>query len=196
MTRVTGTRSADLTAVLRLAATRVLVLPTLLLLLPACQTMTPRGAAPQLAVPTDGNGALMDYIADQAYVTVEPAYRAVYILWRNEIYAGGFAELTEELRAAGIVKREWDYPPDAVLDRASVGYMICKAARVRSGLNWQLTGLGRYAWRELNYLGIASPISEYGYVPGGQFIGVLARAEEYMHKSGTAPGPADLGHAP
>ena len=75
--------------------------------------------------------------------------------------------------------------------------MLCRAADVRTGLNWRLTGMGRYAWRELNYLKIASPISEYGYVPGGQFIGVLARAEDYMHRvRGDGTEPVELGAAP
>ncbi|MGD8452974.1 MAG: hypothetical protein PVJ57_14235 [Phycisphaerae bacterium] len=151
------------------------------LLLSGCQAPGPR-ATTQPAVPTEGNGALAEYIADQPYVTVEPAYRAVYILWKNEVFDGDFAALTDALEAGSVIPGGWDYPADALISRGSVGYLLCRACGIRSGLNWRLTGLGRYAWRELNYLGIASPLSEYGYVPGGQFIGMLARAEEYMHR--------------
>lgn len=152
------------------------------LFLSGCQAAGPRLATTQPTVPTEGNGALAEYIADQPYVTVEPAYRAVYILWKNEVFDGDFDALTGALVSGGVIRSGWDYPPEALISRGSVGYLLCRACGVRSGLNWQLTGLGRYAWRELNYLGIASPLSEYGYVPGGQFIGMLARAEEYMHR--------------
>ena len=159
--------------------------------------MSPRGATTPPPVPIEGNGALAEYIADQPYVTVEPAYRATYILRNGEVFEGDFAALTESLKADEIVHAGWEYAPDALLDRGSVGYMICRAASVRSGLNWRLTSLGRYAWRELNYLRIASPLSEYGYVPGGQFIGILARAEEYMQQhSPDVAKPITLGNEP
>ena len=176
---------------------RAFLVVTLGLTLPACQVTSPHLATTQPAIPTDGNGALAEYIADQPFVTVEPAYRAVYILWKGEVFEGDFHALTEALAAGGIITQRWNYPADGQIDRASVGYMLCRAGNVRSGLNWQLTGLGRYAWRELNYLGIANPISEYGYVPGGQFIGMLARSEEYMLRRGQAGiEPVELGGAP
>jgi len=169
---------------------------TCALLLPACQTTRPRGATTQPDVPREGNGALFEYVAGQPYVTVEPAYRAIYLLWKGDPLTGDFEALTQALVEARIVRPEWKYPPDAMIDRGSVGYLVCRAARVRSGLNWQLTGLGRYAWRELNYLGIATPISEYGYVPGGQFVGILSRAEDYVRGRGPGEVPrVELGPA-
>ena len=82
----------------------------LCLLLTACQSMAPRTAT-QPAVPTEGNGALMNYIADQPYVTVEPAYRAIYILWKGEVFEGDFQPLADQLTAAGIVQPTWNHAP-------------------------------------------------------------------------------------
>ncbi len=163
---------------------RAMLIVTLGVGLCGCQAAAPRlSSTTQPAVPTEGNGALAEYIADQPFVTAEPAYRAVYILRNGTVFEGDYPALTDELRAGGLIGNGWDHPADALLNRSAVGYLLCKASDVRSGLNWKLTGLGRYAWRELNYLDIASPIGEYGYVPGGQFIGMLARCEDYMRRT-------------
>jgi len=167
------------------------------LLAGGCQTMRPRSAAAPPAVPTDSNAALVEYIADQPYLTVEPAYRALYALRHGEAFSGDFAALTEALKAERIVPSSWQHPADALLDRASAGLLICRAANVRTGLNWRLTGSGRYAWRELHYQGIVAPISEYGYIPGGQFVGILARTEDYLRRTGPDAGaPLELGREP
>ncbi|MFH1748796.1 MAG: hypothetical protein ABIG44_17315 [Planctomycetota bacterium] len=161
---------------------RVLLTAMIVVGLCGCQAASPRlSSTTQPAVPTEGNGALAEYIADQPYLTAEPAFRAVYILSNGTVFEGDYGTLAGQLQADGLIKSA-DIPPDALLSRSTVGYLLCKACDVQTGLNWKLTGLGRYAWRELNYLGIASPIGEYGYVPGGQFIGMLARCEDYMHR--------------
>lgn len=172
-----------------------LILPLGLLL--GCQAAGPRAATTQPAVPVEGNAALTEYIADQPFVTVEPAYRAVYVLRHGEVFEGDFAALTDALRDSRIIGSGWNHRPDALIDRAVIGYMFCRACNVRSGVNWHLTGLGRYAWRELIYLGIAGPVSEWGYVPGGEFVGMLSRAEDYLHGQGpTSIERASLGTPP
>jgi hypothetical protein len=182
----------------RVPVGRLLLLGAFSASLAGCQAAAPRtGAATRPVVPTEGSAALTEYIAEQPFVTVEPAYRSIYALWKGADFTGDFAALVAALRDGRIIASQWDYPPDALTDRGSVGYMICRACNIRSGLNWQLTGLGRYAWRELNYLGIVSPASEYGYVSGGQFVGILARAEDYLARRGqTVGGRVELGSPP
>jgi len=172
------------------------MLVTLCLVTAGCQTTVPHRPTTRPDVPLDSNSALMNHIADQPFVTVEPAYRAAYILWQGDVYEGDFAALSSELEEGRIVGKSWDHPADAILDRASAGYLICRAAGIRSGLNWQLTGLGRYAWRELIYQRIVEPSSEYGYVPGGQYVGMLAKAEEHIHRHAPAGDTVELGAAP
>ncbi len=141
-----------------------------------CQATLPTDRTP--GPMPEGNAALIEYIAQLPYVTAEPGYRAVHILWKQSEFQGDFQALQQTLRAGEIIG-DWDHQPDSILMRGDVGYMLCRALEIKSGLNWVLTGLGRYAWRELNYLGIASPLSETGYVPGGQFLGFLSRAEDF-----------------
>jgi hypothetical protein len=167
----------------------------LCLWLTACQSMLPR-ATTQPTIPA-GNAALIQYISEQPYVTAEAAYRSVYVLWRNALFEGDFAALTEALREEEMIGKTWNLAADQYVDRATIGFMICRACEIRSGLNWQLTGLGRYAWRELQYKQIAGPGSEMNLIGGGEFLGVLARAEDYMRTAGKQQVErAELGAAP
>ncbi len=149
--------------------------------LTGCQTPSPH-ATTQPAPPA-GNAELVLYISDQPWVTAEPAYRAVYVLAKGEPFNGGFDELTASLSQEKLIGN-WGYSPDRRLDRASVGFIVCRACKIRTGVNWNLTGLGRYAWRELIYHNIAVGGSEFGLVSGGEFVGILARAEEYQARTG------------
>jgi hypothetical protein len=175
-------------------AALVVTLPALLLA--GCRASLPRTTT-QPAVPTDSNAELVDYIGNQPYVTAEAAYRAVYILWRGEVFEGDYDALVGELEEGRLIASGWHHAPDDFVDRAAVGYLVARACDIRTGLNWQLLGLGRYAWRELIYHRIAHASSEYGLISGGEFLGVLARAEEYLHDVGRAPSEkARLGTEP
>ncbi len=190
------TRDAQVTRTI-FAALRALLLVGMLSapLLTGCRAAGPR-ATTQPVVPTDTNAELVEYISDQPYVTAEAAYRAVYILANGEIFHGDFDTLAAEMKVGRLVGHGWGYGADSFIDRAAVGHLVARACGI-PGLNWQLTGLGRYAWRELIYRRVAHPSGEYGLISGGEFLGVLARAEEYLHKAGRAPGEtAELGGEP
>jgi len=190
-----GAARSPLATLLRGPVLRVAALALLCASLSACRAMLPR-ATTQPTVP-GGNAALIQHISEQPYVTAEAAYRAIYVLWQGELFDGDFAALSEALLEGGMIDKTWSLTADQYLDRATVGYMVCRVCGVRSGLNWQLTGLGRYAWRELQYKQIAGPGSEMSLVGGGEFLGILARAEDYMRNVGKqAVERAELGAAP
>jgi hypothetical protein len=173
---------------------RSLPLPVLaLVLLTGCQA-TMRHATTQPAVPRTGNAELVMYISDQPYLTAETAYRAAHLLAKGTPFDGDFDALASTLRSAGLIARHWRHTSDQYLDRGAVGFVICRACRIRSGVNWTLTGLGRYAWRELQYKGIAGGGGEYGLMSGGEFVGLLSRAEDYLRRTGKADvPPVELG---
>lgn len=165
-------------------------------LLSGCQ-LGGRYATSQPAVPTEGSAELVRYISDASFVTAEPAYRAAYALANGDAYEGSFEELTEKLAADGLIGKDWNFAANRYLDRGSIAFMICRACKIRSGVNWTLTGLGRYAWRELQYKGIAGDGSEFGMMSGGEFVGLLLRAEDYMRQTRKQDvQPVELGKRP
>ncbi len=143
-----------------------------------------RHGTTQPAVPRAGNAELVNYIGDQPFVTAEAAYRAVYILAKAQAFDGEYDALAGALRSEKLVPGRWHHAPEQYLDRAAIGFMICRACQIRSGVNWNLTGLGRYAWRELQYHDIAQGGSEYGLMSGGEFVGILSRADDYLRRTG------------
>ncbi len=159
-----------------------------------------QGAAPRAATqpaPPRENALLVAWIADQPYLTAEAAARAVWWLWQGSDGPEDFATLLERLRAGGIVPPGWHPQPGDRVRRATAGYMLARAIGLESGLNWRLLRLGRYAWRELIYRGIARPTGELGLVRGGEFLGLLQRAEQWMVEHGRATHPrAELGAPP
>lgn len=159
-----------------------------------CASTQPTASQP--AAPVDSNAELTEFISNQAFVTAEPAYRSIHILWKGEPFPGGFSELAAALEQGGIISPLWKHAPNTRLDRAAAGFMLCRACDIRSGLNWQLTGLGRYAWKELQYRRIAGPRSEFGLVSGGEFLGLLIRAEDYLAGRGEYSDRLDLGEEP
>ena len=169
---------------------------TALATLSGCQAALPRDTT-QTEIPADTNAELVEYISDQPFVTAEAAYRAIFILETGEIFDGDYEALQSDLRSRGIVAPDWTFAENQCLDRSAVGRLVARACDIQTGINWKLTGLGRYGYRELIYREIAHPGGEYTLVSGGEFLGVLARAEEYLHEVGRPAGEsAELGTEP
>jgi hypothetical protein len=144
-----------------------------------CQTMGPH--APEgFEVPREGNAELVFHLADQPFVTAEAACRAAYLLVHETPFDGEYAALVEALREEKLIRGMWEFPALHYLTNGDIGTLICRACDIRSGLNWQLTGLGRYAWRELQYKRIAGLGSELQLMSGGEFVGILNQAADYM----------------
>ncbi len=139
--------------------------------------------APAVDVPRDSNPALIAHISNQPCVSAEAGYRAVYVLAHGTLFDGDFEQLSSKLEGEEIVAPRWQHEPRRCLDRGTVAFMICRACHIRTGVNWWLTGLGRYALRELQYRRIAGAGSETGLMTGGEFVGTLLRAEDYLRRT-------------
>ena len=144
-----------------------------------CQTMGPH--APEgFEVPREGNAELVYHLAEQPFVTAEAACRASYLLVHDQPFEGEYAALVETLREEKLIRGMWEFPALHYLTNGDIATLICRACDIRSGLNWQLTGLGRYAWRELQYKQIVRGGSEFQLMSGGEFVGILNQAADYM----------------
>lgn len=161
-----------------------------------CAARTPR-ATSEPSLPADGNSELMEYIAEQPFVTANAAYRAIWLMLESEPYSGGFDDLTQALATRKVIDARWHYDALQFIDNATAAYMISRSAKFNSSINFALTGLGRYAWKELQYRRIAEPGSELSLITGGQFLGMLAKSDDYLHDVGRASGQrSELGDDP
>lgn len=156
------------------------VLACLPVFLAGCQASLPtRANAP---TPPRGNAELMEFLSNQSVVCAEPAYRAVYMLWTGDAFDGEFEALRDRFIEEKIAVRSWKHAPNTIMNRAGVAYMVCKACDIKAGANWLVSDLGRYAWKQLQSMGIAGRGTEVGYFSGGEFLGLISRADEYVYK--------------
>lgn len=122
-------------------------------------------------------------LADKRYVTFEDGCRAITMLRTGEIPAGTFADIFEELEAAGIVKDKWVGDTAKILDKGRIAYMVCKTLGIKGGLTMHIFGVSeRYALRALVDKRIMVKGAHAKYVSGGELLGIIFRAEKYKEK--------------
>ena len=133
----------------------------------------------------------LSHLADRPMVSVAEAYRAILILADGQDDAQSFAEREEKLLARGMVRTAWGLRPSQAIDKGAVAYMVMRTCQIRGGLNCHAFGswgLGdrRYAFRELMYLELlpGDAGSDYQVISGGELVGLLHKADEYMQKAG------------
>jgi hypothetical protein len=96
------------------------------------------------------------------------------------------------LKARAMLPITFAEPADEVCDRGTLAVALVCALRINGGLTMHLFGAGpRYAVRALEYRGIYPPSSPNQGLSGGEFVGVMQKAEEFEHGS-PADAPAAL----
>ncbi len=131
----------------------------------------------------------MHYMAQQPMVTYDELCRATLLLADGEETKTTFEERVSELASREVVRSEWQYDPDHLVDRGTLAYMIFRACKMRGGLNtlvsgWTGVACGRYALKEV----IRRRIMRYGLayqIPtGGEVVRALAKADDYLAAHG------------
>ena len=130
-----------------------------------------------------------EHLQREPAVTVAEAYRGMVMLADGEDKFTNFEQRETSLRDRHILRCEWKLQREQAIDRGSVAYMVLRILKVRGGVNMQTFGrLGvgdrRYAVRELVYMGMLESTPDYRYMTGGEFVDLLAKADDYMAKHG------------
>lgn len=127
------------------------------------------------------------WLSARPLVRSEDAYRAMILLARSESTPANHDQLRAELES--IVDGRLAGPPvlnlkpQHAVSHADAAYLLAKTMHYRSGVNWLLTGLPRYAHREMVYAGILSAQrSDHQLIRGAEMVDALRRADEWMNK--------------
>ena len=130
-----------------------------------------------------------DYIAKQPLVTVDEACKAILILADGEDKAQNFDERRAKLAERGILRESWGLAGDDYIDKGTLAYMVAQVCQMTGGVNRMILGswgLGdrRYALRELRFRKVITSGVDYAFLTGGELMGILHRADEYMQNAG------------
>lgn len=150
-------------------------------------TKTPREGVDYNQLPDD---LFLAYLAEEPFVSVEEAYRAVLIVADGQDSGTSFDERRQILESRDIARAAWKLQPQNVIDRGSAAYMACKVIQYKGGVNRMLLGSWgpgdrRYAYNEAVYRGIMSEGGmDYSPMTGTDMTALLARTDEAMRKRG------------
>lgn len=90
----------------------------------------------------------------------------------------------------GWLPQDFDEPAELAIRRGAVARALADICRVRGGVMMQVLGpTERYSARELEYLGIMPPGSPNQVVAGGEFIGLISQAQDYINFKRIEPLP-------
>jgi hypothetical protein len=157
-----------------------------------------RSEQADLAEQMDVGTFLHEHLPQQSMVTVSEAYRAMILLADGEETCDTFDAREQELVSRGFVRPEWGLQREACIDRGSIAFMLCRILRVSGGIAYNTIGaigIGdrRYAMREMEYLGLMEKAPPYRFISGGELVGLIARADEFMAATGVyEQEPADV----
>ena len=126
-------------------------------------------------------------LATKPNATFEDAVHAFYNLALNtEAGKTSFVEQAQALIDMKIIRSKWTGKRKARLTRGRVAYMICRTCGIRGGLTMTIFGPSeRYAFRECRYLRVWTGGSQRDYLTGGELLGVLKWAADYLEEHPT-----------
>ena len=133
----------------------------------------------------EDSAAFLDRVSSQTKVTENDALRGILLL-----VDGKDTEATFDLRIKALTSRKiadpsWEYAANKPVSRGKMAYMIYQACKMQGGVTLMLTGpTQRYCLREMQFIKMFGAGAVYGDVSGMEFVSILNRADDYIHKPG------------
>ena len=126
-------------------------------------------------------------LASKPNATFEDAVHAFYNLALDtEAGKTSFDQQARALIDMKIIRSKWTRNPKARLTRGRAAYIICRTCGIRGGLTMCILGPSqRYAFRECRHLGVWSGGNQRDYMTGGELLGVLKWAADYIEEHPT-----------
>ena len=118
-------------------------------------------------------------LSNKKYCSTDDAYRGMLFLIDDKDTSKDFEERTTRLVMHGVADKNWTHNPNATVTKGKVAYMLVRALEIRGGVMYNITNAcPRYALRELIHKGIIIGGTEYSKLSGGEYVGILGRADD------------------
>ena len=130
--------------------------------------------------------AQMDFwhtLAQRPLVSNDNALHALLLFTDGEDPFDHYDQRVEELKHRRWLYDGFDEPADVAVWRGTIASALARILKIKGGLTMRLIGpVPRYAVRELMYENILPPSSPRQTFSGTEFLGVIARAEDYQRR--------------
>ncbi len=158
----------------------VIVAALLLASTAACQRTTLPGPDLAEAHPdAPSEAAFWDALRSRSAVNNNEGFHGVLILADGEDSAADYPARVALLKERGWLDSDFDEPSALAIQRGTLAKGLAHAISLRGGVMYSITGPSpRYALRELVDRGIMPPGSTRQSISGGEFLGVLGKAQD------------------
>lgn len=131
-------------------------------------------------------------LANRPVTSNDDALHALLLYMDSADPSPDYAARVATLKQRGIIPVNFDQPATQAADRGDFAVALVHALDIHGGVTMALTGATpRYAVRALVYRGIYPDSSPNQGLSGGEFVGIMQKAEEYQRGS-PADAPAVL----
>jgi hypothetical protein len=119
-------------------------------------------------------------VATKPLISNDDAFHGLLLYIDGKDDATAYDQRVATLKSRGFLPKNFDRPANAALERGTLAVALAKHLNLRGGLTMRLTGVTpRYATRELEYRGVYPPSSPQQIFTGGEFVGVIGKAEDF-----------------
>jgi hypothetical protein len=134
--------------------------------------------------PPDDVTARLDFwdaMSDHGVVSNDEGLHGLFLLADSRDPSASYAERVSRAKERGWLADGFDEAADLSMQRGTAARAVCGLCDIEGGLMMHLLGpTGRYATRELIFMGMMAPGTEQQSLSGREFIGIITKAQDYM----------------
>jgi hypothetical protein len=129
----------------------------------------------------DAQMAFWHALPERKAVSNDEAFHAVLLFADGDDPSADYDARVKRLKDRKMLPDAFDEPAGNAARRGTVAVALARALSIDGGLTMHLFGpSGRYATRELQYMGLFPPSSPQQTFSGAEFLGIIGRAEDYQ----------------
>ena len=128
-------------------------------------------------------------LARQKWCSNDRAFSLVLHMVDGQDTCGSFQERLELLKDKNLLRADWQFAGDEAVTKGTLGYLVCRALKIKGGLLLQLVPSKRYAYREAVYQELIHRGSGYEPLTGPEVVGIMGRAARMARNQPDAQQP-------
>ncbi|MFM9957080.1 MAG: hypothetical protein ACKVZJ_03325 [Phycisphaerales bacterium] len=149
-----------------------------------CQRSMVREALDIDSPKTDAQSAQLDFwhsLPGKSAVSNNEGLHGLILFADGTDPSTNYDERVALAKERGWVSQSFNEPGDLVMQRGTLAKAVTVATGIKGGVMMQITNShGRYAARELQYLGIMGESTEQQAISGLDFVGVISKVQDYQ----------------